>query len=246
LSLLDLEALCRIQSGELLNPKNWSPRPVVPAHNVLAMVKRFNYTTDWVQTEILKHDDPKGRCKVMKHYVAICKELFALNNFHAVLAIVCAFKSPAIGRLHATLDLFHKRFLTKKEKAFLQEAETLADSSGNWRKMRTTMEAAVPPGVPHIGIFLSDLLWIDEGNPETLPNGLINFAKKRLIGVIIQRLRAFQQRRYAFEVVEPIRQWLDNAEVRDNDSLFDLSRKLEPPAVLNVATPLQPPPSQSP
>ena len=122
----------------------------------------------------------------------------------------------------------------------MQEVVSFSDSVGNWKKLRTAMEEAVPPGVPHLGLFLRDLLWIDEGNPETLGKGIINFAKRRMVGTIIQRLRTFQQRNYGFGVNESIRQWLENVEAMEHDSLFDLSKKIEP------TTGTQPPPTQSP
>lgn len=50
------------------------------------------------------------------------------------------------------------------------------------------------------GVYLSDLTFIDEGNPKIV-NGLVNFRKKQLeYGVIVQVLR-FQNHAYHFKLV---------------------------------------------
>lgn len=52
----------------------------------------------------------------------------------------------------------------------------------------------------HRGVYLSDLTFVDEGNPKIV-KGLINFRKKQLeYNVIIQVLR-FQSHAYQFKLV---------------------------------------------
>ena len=38
-----------------------------------------------------------------------------------------------------------------------------------------------PPSVPYLGIYLSDLTFIDEGTPNRTEKNLINFAKMRMV-----------------------------------------------------------------
>jgi hypothetical protein len=38
-----------------------------------------------------------------------------------------------------------------------------------------------PPCIPYLGIYLSDLTFIEEGTPNFTENGLLNFAKMRMV-----------------------------------------------------------------
>ena len=38
-----------------------------------------------------------------------------------------------------------------------------------------------PPSIPYLGIYLSDLTFIDEGTPNFTEKGLLNFAKMRMV-----------------------------------------------------------------
>ena len=38
------------------------------------------------------------------------------------------------------------------------------------------------PAVPYVGVFLTDLTFICEGNPDFLHGGLINIHKRRQVG----------------------------------------------------------------
>ena len=49
-----------------------------------------------------------------------------------------------------------------------------------------------PPVVPYVGLYLSDLTFIDEGNPNEI-NGLINFSKRMLLYEVIQQVQQYQQ-----------------------------------------------------
>ena len=46
-----------------------------------------------------------------------------------------------------------------------------------------------PPSVPYLGIYLSDLTFIDEGTPNRTEKNLINFAKMRMIAHVIREVR---------------------------------------------------------
>jgi hypothetical protein len=54
---------------------------------------------------------------------------------------------------------------------------------GNYKSYRSHLVNVQPPCMPYIGVFLSDLTFIEDGNPDTL-NGrpdMINFEKYRYL-----------------------------------------------------------------
>ncbi|XP_019495549.1 PREDICTED: ras-specific guanine nucleotide-releasing factor 1 [Hipposideros armiger] len=56
-----------------------------------------------------------------------------------------------------------------------------------------------PPCVPYLGMYLTDLAFIEEGTPNYTEDGLVNFSKMRMISHIIREIRQFQQTAYKIE-----------------------------------------------
>ena len=49
----------------------------------------------------------------------------------------------------------------------LQRLHAVMSVDHNYRAYRLALRQATPPCVPHIGKFLQDLTFIDDGNPDT-------------------------------------------------------------------------------
>ena len=54
--------------------------------------------------------------------------------------------------------------------------------------MRDAVSRYDPPVIPYLGIYLSDLTYIDEGTPNFKEKGLLNFAKMRMVRILRQKL----------------------------------------------------------
>lgn len=68
----------------------------------------------------------------------------------------------------------------KRFKVFGELAETVGGS--NFQHMRKQMGAVNPPLIPFIGMYLTDITFIEEGSPDNLQTewgtSLINFGKR--------------------------------------------------------------------
>ena len=234
LALVDMALFVRIEPSELMDPANWTDAKKAPqcAPNVRAFVARFNALTGWVGSETLQRADPKERAKVLQQFLAVGRACLAMNNFHGALAIGTALRMPAITRLHATNELLFKRIASRKDKQSYQELTALADSTSNWKNLRAALDAVVMPGIPHLGMFLADIFFLNEGNPDTMTaedgTVLINLAKKKLLATSIQKLMSFQHQQYKFEANPALAAYLKNPPTRDTEELFEMAKALEP------------------
>uniref|UniRef100_A0A674B0G0 Ras protein specific guanine nucleotide releasing factor 1 n=1 Tax=Salmo trutta TaxID=8032 RepID=A0A674B0G0_SALTR len=86
-----------------------------------------------------------------------------------------------------------------------------------------------PPCVPYLGMYLTDLAFIEEGTPNYTEDKLVNFSKMRMISHIIREIRQFQQTAYKIDhQPKAARYLLDNGSVLDEESLYEASLRIEP------------------
>ena len=57
-------------------------------------------------------------------------------------------------------------------------------SDGRFRNLRDSLHRTDPPCIPYLGMYLSDLTFIEEGTPNFTDNGLLNFAKMRMVSFL--------------------------------------------------------------
>lgn len=77
-------------------------------------------------------------------------------------------------------------------------------------------------------MFLTDLVFIYDGNPDMLDDELINFSKFSKIGKTLLSIVHFQEIRYPFPIDESLLRSLLRLKVFDETEAYTLSLKLEP------------------
>jgi hypothetical protein len=82
-------------------------------------------------------------------------------------------------------------------------------------------------------MFLTDLTFIDQGNPDKLTTTaieLVNFVKLRKTAVCIKQIQHFQETGYNEETVPIIKDYLNNqmAKTLTEEEAYNLSITLEP------------------
>lgn len=65
-----------------------------------------------------------------------------------------------------------------RQMKLLDGLNKLMDPLSNWQVYRQTLKDTNPPCLPFMGLFLTDLTFIEE-NVSRLPNGFVNFDKVR-------------------------------------------------------------------
>lgn len=145
------------------------------------------------------------------------------------MAIRSALDSTSIGRLKRTWEC-----VSTKCKAMYEPIYRATDSQRNFAEYRRRLRDAVAPCLPFLGVYLTDMTFIDDGNANhrMSPNGyqLINFDKYIKTTRILNEIDQFQIP-YKLAEVEEIQRYLLHCleTVEKNDQVFyTRSLQLEP------------------
>ncbi|XP_068131069.1 ras-specific guanine nucleotide-releasing factor 1 isoform X2 [Hyperolius riggenbachi] len=186
--------------------------------------KHFNHMSNLIATEILHNEDPAVRACTIEKWVAVADICRCLHNYNAVLEITSSLNRSAIFRLKRTWIK-----VSKQTKALIDRLQKLVSSEGRFKNLREALKNCDPPCVPYLGMYLTDLAFIEEGTPNYTEDGLVNFSKMRMISHIIREIRQFQQTSYKIEHQPKVTQYLlDSSGVLDEEGLYEASLRLEP------------------
>uniref|UniRef100_A0ACB8E4L8 Ras protein-specific guanine nucleotide-releasing factor n=1 Tax=Sphaerodactylus townsendi TaxID=933632 RepID=A0ACB8E4L8_9SAUR len=187
---------------------------------IMKNTKHFNDISNLIASEILHNEDITARVSTLEKWVAVADICRCLHNYNAVLEITSAFNRSSIFRLKKTW---------MKTKALIDKLQRLVSSEGRFKNLREALKNCDPPCVPYLGMYLTDLAFIEEGTPNYTEDGLVNFSKMRMISHIIREIRQFQQTAYKIEHQAKVTQYLlDQSLVMDEEALYEASLQIEP------------------
>uniref|UniRef100_A0A665UPI5 Ras protein-specific guanine nucleotide-releasing factor 2a n=1 Tax=Echeneis naucrates TaxID=173247 RepID=A0A665UPI5_ECHNA len=191
---------------------------------IMKTSQHFNDVSNLVASQIMTHTDVGSRASSIEKWLAVADICRCLNNYNGVLEITSALNRSAIYRLKKTWAK-----VCKPTKALMDRLQKTVSSEGRFKNLRETLKNCNPPCVPYLGMYLTDLAFIEEGTPNFTEEGLVNFSKMRMISHIIREIRQFQQAPYRIEHQPKVTQFLlDKTLVMDEDTLYELSLKIEP------------------
>jgi len=188
-------------------------------------IKQFNDINMLAATWILKETSASRRVRMIEWVIGLLVKLRSMQNFQSVMAILGALKCSSVYRLKKTWLTVSK---TKKK----QYNEIVAEMAhtNNSARYRSLLVECDPPLVPFLGTCLSDLTFIEDGNPDNLSSGYVNFTKRRLMGRVISELRSFQCCSYPFRYVGEINELIDQIKPMDENEQYQASLLIEPRA----------------
>ncbi len=110
-----------------------------------------------------------------------------------------------------------------------EELTELMSPFSNYTKFRNHLHKEIsPPCIPYLGVYLTDLTFIEDGNPDTIQD-LINFDKRRRTAQVIKEIKEYQNTQYNFNVVPIIKGFLlAGGEYVDENECYRLSLLIEP------------------
>ncbi|XP_042553668.1 ras-specific guanine nucleotide-releasing factor 1 isoform X1 [Dipodomys spectabilis] len=191
---------------------------------IMKTTKHFNDISNLIASEIVRSEDITARVNTIEKWVAVADICRCLHNYNAVLEITSSMNRSAVFRLKKTWLK-----VSKQTKALIDKLQKLVSSEGRFKNLREALKNCDPPCVPYLGMYLTDLAFIEEGTPNYTGDGLVNFSKMRMISHIIREIRQFQQTAYKIEHQAKVTQYLlDQSVVLDEESLYESSLRLEP------------------
>lgn len=222
LTIMDSHVFISIKPSELLNQSWNKPKFKHLAPNVLKMVNMFNQLSHAISAQILQGSKPKDRAKIIEWWIKVAEHCKHLSNYHGLMAVVSGINSGPTVRLKASRREVSKSLLDQ-----LASYEAIFESDGSFSAYRSTLLSSAPPLIPYLGIHLTDLTFIEEGNRDMQAH-LINFAKRRLLYQTISALQNFQQTGYNLQSVRQIQDIIANLKAGEVRDLFKLSLMREP------------------
>ena len=210
------EIFCAILPDELLATE-WMKKTGSKAVNVRAMSRLSTDLANLVSDCILQLEDPKRRASIIKQWVKIAMKCLEIANYDSLMAIVCSLNSSIIIRLKRTWEL-----VSSKTKATLDSLKQIVDCSRNYKVLRQRLQNTVPPCLPYVGTYLTDLTFVDVGNQTTRQLQIdgtedsvpvINFDKHLKTAKIIGDLQRFQVR-YRYAEAPELQTWIQDQLIR--------------------------------
>ena len=130
-----------------------------------------------------------------------------------------------------------------------QSLDTTIDSTKNFANYKQLLRNINPPCVPFLGVYLTYLTFINDGNPDFLkdaerngqqltspPGGvtgslpLVNFAKRQMAADLISEIQQYQATPYNLtpiqQISKPVLQQLEDSD--NAPDAFPISLQLEP------------------
>eukprot|EP01104_Vermistella_antarctica_P005891 TRINITY_DN16638_c0_g1_i1.p1 TRINITY_DN16638_c0_g1~~TRINITY_DN16638_c0_g1_i1.p1 ORF type:complete len:497 (-),score=131.35 TRINITY_DN16638_c0_g1_i1:148-1638(-) len=224
LTLLESRMYLAIRPSEFLNLA-WKGqlRSERSAH-VVSMVERFNMVSFWVATEVVLCSDIKKRIAMLKKFIALAERCLELGNYNTVMEILGGINNVSVQRLKKTWEALPEKYATN-----LSELNEMMETKHNYKRYRDSLQNEKGAVVPYLGIFLRDLTFIEEGNPNYIDTKYINFQKMLLLGAVVQEVQQFQTKTYALEKRRGLERFLSKLLVLPDEVLYKHSLQAEPP-----------------
>jgi len=173
LTLIEFHLYKAIEPSELLN-QSWNKDKLkYRASNICELLARLNRLSFWVPSMVLWMEKMKDRSKVYTKFVNISEHLRKMNNYNTLMGIVAGLNMSSINRLKHTFNDVNVNVINK-----FKELVKLMHPQGSFKMYRQALAKSKTPIIPYLGCYLTDLTFIEDGNPDEI-DGQINMKKKR-------------------------------------------------------------------
>ncbi|KAL1923024.1 uncharacterized protein VTP21DRAFT_9400 [Calcarisporiella thermophila] len=233
LTLFESRLYRRIQPSELIARH---AKKDIGEDNIRQMGHLSTRMTSWIISTVLRMGaDARRRASIIRFWIKVGEYCMKLSNFSTLMSIVCALNSTTITRLRRTWES-----LSTKSKVSFESLCKAMDHSRNFATYRARLNLLAAPSLPFLGVYLTDLIFVNDGNPSfrVSPSGnkrLINFDKYMKVARIVLDVQRFQIP-YALQEIEEVQTYLKTilldssgkCRLEDASELYEWSLSVEP------------------
>ncbi len=143
----------------------WSKPKTASSTNVVNFIGEFNVISNMVQMDILNKPTVSQQEELARFYLKVADYSYQKGDFNTLMAIASAFNNANL------YNLAHIKAMPERDEFFKrQEIINIIDRSKNYAKHREAVKIEQSKGktiIPYVGIYLTDLTFIEEGNPSS-------------------------------------------------------------------------------
>lgn len=220
LALISSESFFMIEKTEMLNQNYSKLSRNKNAIGITNCVHFFNQISLLVTSIIVNSKSISESSKKIEKFIDIAESSLKLNDFHSLFSILSGLNSSPVFRLKISWKNISVDSLKKFE--FLQE---IYSRDGNFKRIREMCSKAQSPKVPYIGICLTDLTFIEDGQPYYRKG--IHFYKRILLSKVIEKVEQDQKIKYDFEIDPDIKNFILHFKPDSEDECYNQSISLE-------------------
>ena len=228
LTLYEYEIFKKMKVDEYLHQAWAKNEKDIKAPAIVKYTRHFNRISSWIVRSILLESDVEKRSQVIRRLIAVAMNLLQLNNFNGIFEILSGLRNYCIDRLKLSWNYVGPQMNEVKHR--------LATLMQNKMQLyRNIWEHSEGPALPYIGLSLTDLTYLEDGNPTFLADGSVNFFKFKKICESIRNLLKHQDTPYSYDRNQHFFDLFDNLEdfnVANEEAWAHRSNEIEPKSIL--------------
>jgi len=193
------------------------------APNILSIIRRFNRVSAWAAAEVVQKELLPDRVKTLERLILIAHHCRELHNFNATQSILAGIAASSVFRMKKTWVGLDSEIMKKYD-----ALKKVMSADSSFATLRAALHSESPPCIPYLGMYLTDLTFIEDGNPDFLQDGMISFAKRKRVAAVIREIQQYQQTPYALKPVPQLQDYISGLDGMDEKTAYDLSLLVEP------------------